>query len=84
MKALRPDEDSLDPIHSVYVDQWDWEKVIPDGRRNLDYLKETVEQIYKAIRLTELALKLVMTLSLFCLRKSPLSTRRIWSRISQT
>ena len=57
MKALRPDEDSLDPIHSVYVDQWDWEKVIPDGRRNLAYLKETVEQIYKAIRLTELAVE---------------------------
>ncbi|HEM3195533.1 aspartate--ammonia ligase [Streptococcus suis] len=57
MKALRPDEDSLDPIHSVYVDQWDWEKVIPDGRRNLAYLKATVEQIYKAIRLTELAVE---------------------------
>ncbi|HFR3455309.1 TPA: aspartate--ammonia ligase [Streptococcus suis] len=57
MKALRPDEDSLDPIHSVYVDQWDWEKVIPDGRRNLAYLKEIVEQIYKAIRLTELAVE---------------------------
>ncbi|HEM3552037.1 MULTISPECIES: aspartate--ammonia ligase [Streptococcus] len=57
MKALRPDEDSLDPIHSVYVDQWDWEKVIPDGRRNLAYLKEAVEQIYKAIRLTELAVE---------------------------
>ncbi|MBF0775420.1 aspartate--ammonia ligase [Streptococcus azizii] len=57
MKALRPDEDSLDPIHSVYVDQWDWEKVIPDGRRNLAYLKETVELIYKAIRLTELAVE---------------------------
>ncbi|HEL2496036.1 aspartate--ammonia ligase [Streptococcus suis] len=57
MKALRPDEDSLDSIHSVYVDQWDWEKVIPDGRRNLAYLKETVEQIYKAIRLTELAVE---------------------------
>ncbi|WP_155963314.1 aspartate--ammonia ligase [Streptococcus ruminantium] len=57
MKALRPDEDSLDPIHSVYVDQWDWEKVIPGGRRNLAYLKETVEQIYKAIRLTELAVE---------------------------
>lgn len=47
MKALRPDEDSLDPTHSVYVDQWDWEKVIPDGRRNLDYLKETVEKSTK-------------------------------------
>ena len=57
MKALRPDEDSLDPIHSVYVDQWDWEKVIPNGRRDLTYLKETVEQIYKAIRLTELAVE---------------------------
>lgn len=57
MKALRPDEDSLDPLHSVYVDQWDWEKVIPNGRRNLAYLKETVEQIYKAIRLTELAVE---------------------------
>ncbi|AND79778.1 aspartate--ammonia ligase [Streptococcus pantholopis] len=57
MKALRPDEESLDPIHSVYVDQWDWEKVIPDGRRNLTYLKETVETIYKVIRLTELAVE---------------------------
>lgn len=57
MKALRPDEDSLDPTHSVYVDQWDWEKVIPAGQRHLGYLKETVEQIYKAIRLTELAVE---------------------------
>ena len=57
MKALRPDEDSLDPTHSIYVDQWDWEKVIPSGRRNLDFLKETVNDIYKAIRLTELAVE---------------------------
>lgn len=57
MKALRPDEDSLDQTHSVYVDQWDWEKVIPDGKRNLAYLKETVETIYKVIRLTELAVE---------------------------
>ena len=57
MKALRPDEDSLDATHSVYVDQWDWEKVIPNGSRNLAYLKETVEKIYKAIRLTELAVE---------------------------
>ena len=57
VKALRPDEDSLDPTHSVYVDQWDWEKVIPAGRRNFDYLKETVNEIYKAIRLTELAVE---------------------------
>ena len=57
MKALRPDEDDLDPIHSIYVDQWDQEKVIPNGRRNIEYLKETVEQVYKAIRLTELAVE---------------------------
>ena len=57
MKALRPDEDSLDPTHSVYVEQWDWEKVIPAGHRNFDYLKETVNEIYKAIRLTELAVE---------------------------
>ncbi|TCJ98749.1 aspartate-ammonia ligase [Volucribacter psittacicida] len=53
MKALRPDEDSLDRTHSVYVDQWDWEKVMPEGSRNLDYLKQTVRSIYAAIRETE-------------------------------
>ena len=37
--------------------KWDWEKVIPNGSRNLAYLKETVEKIYKAIRLTELAVE---------------------------
>ena len=57
MKALRPDEDSLDPTHSVYVDQWDWGKVIPAGKRNFDYLKQTVRSIYRAIRLTELAVE---------------------------
>lgn len=57
MKALRPDEDSLDPTHSVYVDQWDWEKVIPAGRRNYEYLQETVRKIYRAIRLTEVAVE---------------------------
>ena len=51
------DEYSLDATHSVYVDQWDWEKVIPDGHRNIAYLKETVETIYKVIRLTELAVE---------------------------
>ncbi|TDQ56526.1 aspartate-ammonia ligase [Mesocricetibacter intestinalis] len=55
MKALRPDEDSLDCTHSVYVDQWDWEKVIPAGRRNLAYLKETVRSIYRAMLETERA-----------------------------
>ena len=56
MNAIRRDEE-LDNIHSLYVDQWDWEKVIPNGKRNIAYLKETVEKIYKAIRLTELAVE---------------------------
>ncbi|TCP88829.1 aspartate-ammonia ligase [Cricetibacter osteomyelitidis] len=56
MKALRPDEDSLDQTHSVYVDQWDWEKVMPEGMRNLEYLKDTVRKIYCAIRETEAAI----------------------------
>ncbi|WP_440054116.1 aspartate--ammonia ligase [Pseudoalteromonas sp. T1lg65] len=54
MKALRPDEDKLSPIHSVYVDQWDWEKVICEkSERSLSKLKETVETLYQAIKTTE-------------------------------
>lgn len=52
MNALRPEED-LDNIHSIYVDQWDWEKVITEGQRNLDFLKKTVCRIYEAIKVTE-------------------------------
>lgn len=52
MKALRPDEDYT-PIHSIYVDQWDWEKVIGKDQRNLALLKETVLKIYDALRFTE-------------------------------
>lgn len=52
MNALRPDEE-LDNIHSVYVDQWDWEKVIRKEDRTLDYLKKTVRRIYEAIKVTE-------------------------------
>ncbi|MDM1292811.1 aspartate--ammonia ligase [Sphingobacterium sp. N143] len=53
MKALRPDEDYT-PIHSIYVDQWDWEKVIGKDQRNLTVLKNTVLKIYDALRFTEL------------------------------
>lgn len=53
MRALRPDED-YSPIHSIYVDQWDWEKVILPSDRQLDYLKSTVISIYEAIKQTEL------------------------------
>ncbi len=52
MNALRPDEE-LDNIHSIYVDQWDWEKVISEEDRTLDYLKKTVRRIYEAVKVTE-------------------------------
>ena len=48
MKALRPDED-FTPIHSIYVDQWDWEVAMPEGSREVSYLKETVQKIYAAM-----------------------------------
>ncbi|ORF45029.1 aspartate--ammonia ligase [Gilliamella apicola] len=65
MKALRPDEDRLSPIHSVYVDQWDWEKVIRPEDRNLTYLKQTVEKIYSTIKATEKAVSEKYHLSRF-------------------
>ena len=49
MNAIRRDEDELDNLHSIYVDQWDWEKVITESERNLDYLKSTVIDIVKAV-----------------------------------
>ncbi|MBR5836671.1 MAG: aspartate--ammonia ligase [Bacteroidales bacterium] len=52
MNALRPEEE-LDNIHSIYVDQWDWEKVIGHEQRNLAFLKKTVRRIYEAIKVTE-------------------------------
>ena len=55
MNALRPD-DTVDAIHSVYVDQWDWEKVISDDERNLEALKATVREIYAAIKRTSFML----------------------------
>lgn len=52
MNAIRGDEE-LDNLHSLYVDQWDWEKTITDSNRNLTFLKKTVNSIYSAIRRTE-------------------------------
>lgn len=49
MNAIRRDEDELDNLHSVYVDQWDWEKIILPENRNLDYLKSTVMDIVGAM-----------------------------------
>lgn len=52
MNALRPDEE-LDHIHSVYVDQWDWEKIIKAGDRNIEFLKSTVRQIFEVFKRAE-------------------------------
>ena len=52
MNAIRPNEE-VDNLHSLYVDQWDWEKVISKEDRSINYLKETVRKIYKAFLETE-------------------------------
>ncbi len=52
MDAIRRDED-LDNLHSIYVDQWDWEKVITKEERTIDYLKKVVRSIYRAFKVTE-------------------------------
>jgi aspartate--ammonia ligase len=52
MNAIRPDE-TLDNLHSIYVDQWDWELRINPEQRNLDFLKTLVRKIYDVIRRTE-------------------------------
>ncbi len=52
MNAIRRDE-ATDNIHSIFVDQWDWEKIIRREDRNLDYLKETVRTVYNCLRKTE-------------------------------
>ncbi|MBQ3557714.1 MAG: aspartate--ammonia ligase [Oscillospiraceae bacterium] len=58
MNAIRRDED-LDNLHSCYVDQWDWEKVIGEGDRTVDYLKKTVQDIVDALAVTQTFLKSV-------------------------
>ena len=52
MNAIRADEE-LDNLHSLYVDQWDWERVMPEECRTVEYLKEIVGRIYSAILRTE-------------------------------
>lgn len=52
MSAIRRDEDT-DNIHSIYVDQWDWEKIIKKEERTLETLKDTVKTVYKVLRKTE-------------------------------
>ncbi|MDD6024802.1 MAG: aspartate--ammonia ligase [Oscillospiraceae bacterium] len=57
MNAIRRDEDVLDNLHSVYVDQWDWEKVIHESERTEEYLKDTVRKIVKAVCQTQQTLQ---------------------------
>ncbi|MDO4912828.1 MAG: aspartate--ammonia ligase [Lactobacillus sp.] len=71
MNAIRRDED-LDNFHSIYVDQWDWEKVISKEDRTEEYLKETVKRIFSAIKETEKAL----------IAKYPGSTTRLPEKIT--
>lgn len=52
MSAIRRDEQT-DNIHSIYVDQWDWEKIISKEERSIEFLKETVRTVYKVLRKTE-------------------------------
>ncbi len=52
MNAIRPDEE-LDNLHSLYVDQWDWEAVMEESDRNLEYLKSKVDGIYNVLLQTE-------------------------------
>ena len=56
MNAIRRDE-ICDNLHSIYVDQWDWEKIITAEDRNVDYLKQTVRSIYGAILLSAKAIE---------------------------
>jgi len=56
MNAIRPDEECLDNLHSVYVDQWDWERVMTKEQRNLDFLREIVRKIYEVMKKTEAAI----------------------------
>ena len=52
MSAIRRDEDT-DNIHSLYVDQWDWEKIISKEERNMETLEYTVRKVYSALKDTE-------------------------------
>ena len=69
MNAVRADEE-LDNIHSIYVDQWDWERTIRAEDRNLEFLKGIVRRIYSVIRSQERRVYDTATLRLSCQRRS--------------
>lgn len=53
MNAIRPDEEILDNTHSIYVDQWDWERVILPENQSLEFLRLIVNKIYEVLKRTE-------------------------------
>ena len=53
MNAIRPDETALENLHSVYVDQWDWERIIAENERKLSVLKYIVKKIYTVLKKVE-------------------------------
>ena len=75
MNAIRSDEE-LGNLHSLYVDQWDWERVITAEDRNADFLKEIVNRIYAAMIRTEYMVYESCTLSI---RKNYASCIPIWN-----
>ena len=80
MNAIRRDEE-LDNLHSAYVDQWDWEKIITQEDRTRDYLKQTVNAIVRALVDTQSFLRSVSPSCPpcpSCLARSPSSPPRTW------
>ena len=78
MNAIRRDEE-LDNLHSIYVDQWDWEKVIRLEDRNVDYLKRVVNSIVTAVCATEMSMHALFPQ----LAKMPLHTSEVTFITSQ-
>ncbi len=76
MNAIRADEE-LGNLHSLYVDQWDWERVITEQDRNIDFLKEIVTRIYAAMVRTEyMVYEMYPQIKPACHRNCTLSMRK--------
>jgi len=73
MNAIRRDEDVLDNLHSVYVDQWDWEKVITENERTINYLKTTVFDIIDALYQTQKTMQAIYP----ALKRVPMISKEI-------
>ena len=84
MNAIRSDEE-LGNLHSLYVDQWDWERVITDEDRNVNFLKEIVNRIYAAMIRTEyMVYKCILKSSRACLKSYISSTPRSYANSIRT